>query len=213
MSVNKALCLLFLPLIVPAADVSVEAITSQTELLVDSAYIPKAEIANLGYDSAASFPVFARIWEGSVLVYVDTSTVSLAPGEVRIISFMPFVPSSLGEYTLTVSAALEGDLRTDNNSSSLELTCGFCLGPDDYPEIDLEVRNLRGSGLVNISYVLFGGQLAELTIYDMMGGRIKSFHVGGIGSVDIDLDGRSGVFFARLDTDNETETRKIVILR
>lgn len=114
---------------VDANDVGVVKITEpQGQLTKGFGYTPKAVIKNYASNTATNFTVRCRIdsvGASTVNKYLQTITITLAPGRDTTVQFTPYVPGGSGATTYNVRASmitvLSGDAVTANDSIATPL--------------------------------------------------------------------------------------------
>lgn len=112
-----------------ANEVGVVQITEpQGQLTKGFGYTPKAVVKNYGSSTASNFTVRCRIdsvGASTVNKYLQTMTISLAPGRDTTVEFPPYVPGGSGATTYNVRASvitvLSGDAIAANDSVATPL--------------------------------------------------------------------------------------------
>ncbi len=96
-----------------ANDVSVTAILGMPQSqLLNATYNPQARVANMGLNTQ-TFNVTMTIGGG----YSSTQQVTgLASGQTALVDFAPWIPVTLGNYTVAVTTQLAGDQNPSNDS-------------------------------------------------------------------------------------------------
>jgi len=140
-----------------ASDVGVENIPMGGFYNSGLTVTPTAVVKNYGY-LPQSFTVTAVLSNGTTNVYTDTKSVSnLSPATTQNISFNPWT-SVDGDYLITVTTQLSGDLNAINN----EQTKSFSVGPypiafagnvtdGTYNSINLANGNLTTLGTISMA--------------------------------------------------------------
>jgi hypothetical protein len=111
--------------------------------LVDS-LIPVATLTNDGSTAPTNLSVNAKIYNGLSQVYTQNKTLSsLASGFMdSIIEFPPYVPTNIGNYTVTFDINPTGDVSPANNND----TTDFAVTPTIYDRFG---NNVQGSYYVH----------------------------------------------------------------
>ncbi len=84
------------------------------------------KVKNVGNQSETDFDVTCEVRDpASALVYADTVTIlTMAPGEIDSVSFSPdWFPAITGQYQVTATTHLAGDMNVNNNSILVECHC------------------------------------------------------------------------------------------
>jgi hypothetical protein len=103
------------------ADVGVRRIATPNGLYVMDTIRPVAVVKNYGTAAQSDFGVKLDIGAG----YTSTVNVAgpLAPGDTFVVNtFTPWVPTDMGEYAVTCSTRLSGDLFTPNDRATATAT-------------------------------------------------------------------------------------------
>ena len=129
-------------------DVAVLGITEPTgySTIMDD-ITPKVILMNIGY--VDSF--FDVTWEielpegglkfapgGAIIASGTKSIPTLAPGEITEVNLDPVTFTQTGEYIITVTTQLAGDVESDNDSDSLTFSVQVTTGVKDWKELAQE---------------------------------------------------------------------------
>jgi len=98
-------------------DASVLDILGERQFSVGDAYIPTANIQNVGLNTeSVKTSCTIMDFETGIMAYTDTVTVSISAGEVSEVAFPTFnIPENSKVYEVIVQTHLVGDINSDND--------------------------------------------------------------------------------------------------
>lgn len=200
-------------------DVSVDLLLSPPDtVFLDTTVVPAVVIANNG-----TAPASLRTWCRIGAFYVDSQDVALVPGQRDTLFFTSWQADSIGNHAVCCSCALSGDVCRRNNHLCDTVAVVVLSGGEEpgtpvaglIPGLLIAPNPTSGRSL-QVAYALPGSNAAFISVCDVTGRVVASTHppLAASGRTRLDLRGLSaGVYLVRLETEDYTTTRKLVIQR